>query len=615
MKLLKKIGFLAILLFTLLLAKDIVLASEYDFYIQQNTTLNYTTGNDFVDIRVKFVRKINNREYYFSAKGEQIFHIPDGAGKDEEEIKEEREYKKNSIVVTSSNGAKISYYIEELEIGNGMYVKVANYKETKYGSEYIVYLNYKVHDYVSNQKGLIKLEYPALDKETKLEQTDEETNTRTNISYNLDVIVDNDILQLAKIFPKEFEVKQEDENTTYSFDSDSRIGSPILLEFGTSIIYRFELLLETSKTDTIVPEKYSSNLQTISTNIYELSMPREFGENKQRVKIDKVSPIPTKISMDNEGNVIGTFEVPANSDSQIYISGYAWVEQPSYDDGINIPQLSYEEYLNSVKEDSTLSKYLDSSSYWQVTDPYIQNKAKELIEGKISILEIIQADYTFVGDTLTYDESMADSLSESDRKGAVAALESGTGVCMEYADALTALLRAQGIPSRVAFGYSMGAKDEYLDAGHAWVQAWIPEYGWLSIDPTYEGANLRIGPNIDILLWSTQYSDEDKRLRVFSANSVPQEPDNLQIKVYPQNEEKIENVESLLSYSDIQFENDEYSTKEMVNIVIKTTPLGKALIIILPITITLLLTILLLSLIGTLIRRLKTRKASLNQQP
>ncbi|WP_404362362.1 DUF3488 and DUF4129 domain-containing transglutaminase family protein [Marinobacter sp.] len=65
------------------------------------------------------------------------------------------------------------------------------------------------------------------------------------------------------------------------------------------------------------------------------------------------------------------------------------------------------------------------------------------------------------------------------------------GFCAHYAGAMTFLLRAAGIPSRVVVGYqggSPGADNEYLivrqyDA-HAWVEAWLPGSGWVRVDPT-----------------------------------------------------------------------------------------------------------------------------------
>lgn len=73
------------------------------------------------------------------------------------------------------------------------------------------------------------------------------------------------------------------------------------------------------------------------------------------------------------------------------------------------------------------------------------------------------------------------------------------GFCSHYAGAMTFLLRSAGIPARVMVGYQggeAGADDEYLivrqyDA-HAWVEAWLPERGWVRVDPTAAIAPQRI---------------------------------------------------------------------------------------------------------------------------
>jgi len=65
------------------------------------------------------------------------------------------------------------------------------------------------------------------------------------------------------------------------------------------------------------------------------------------------------------------------------------------------------------------------------------------------------------------------------------------GFCEHYASALTFMLRAADIPARVVTGYlggESGLNDGYLivrqyDA-HAWVEAWMPDYGWVRLDPT-----------------------------------------------------------------------------------------------------------------------------------
>src|SRR3989344_1763652 len=65
------------------------------------------------------------------------------------------------------------------------------------------------------------------------------------------------------------------------------------------------------------------------------------------------------------------------------------------------------------------------------------------------------------------------------------------GFCEHYASSFVALMRAAGIPSRVVVGYLGG---EYNAAGnylivrqsdaHAWAEVWLPNQGWMRVDPT-----------------------------------------------------------------------------------------------------------------------------------
>lgn len=60
------------------------------------------------------------------------------------------------------------------------------------------------------------------------------------------------------------------------------------------------------------------------------------------------------------------------------------------------------------------------------------------------------------------------------------------GVCQDFAHVLLVMLRIVGIPARYVSGYICPDKDELRGAGatHAWVEAYIPFYGWLGFDPT-----------------------------------------------------------------------------------------------------------------------------------
>ncbi len=60
------------------------------------------------------------------------------------------------------------------------------------------------------------------------------------------------------------------------------------------------------------------------------------------------------------------------------------------------------------------------------------------------------------------------------------------GVCQDFAHILLVMLRMYGIPARYVSGYICPKEEGVRGEGatHAWVEAYIPFYGWLGLDPT-----------------------------------------------------------------------------------------------------------------------------------
>jgi transglutaminase-like putative cysteine protease len=67
------------------------------------------------------------------------------------------------------------------------------------------------------------------------------------------------------------------------------------------------------------------------------------------------------------------------------------------------------------------------------------------------------------------------------------ALEARSGVCQDFAHIMIALVRRIGIPCRYVSGYLFHHdRTERAAAGatHAWVEAFVPDAGWIGFDPT-----------------------------------------------------------------------------------------------------------------------------------
>ncbi|HEV3032835.1 MAG TPA: transglutaminase family protein [Polyangia bacterium] len=84
------------------------------------------------------------------------------------------------------------------------------------------------------------------------------------------------------------------------------------------------------------------------------------------------------------------------------------------------------------------------------------------------------------------------------------------GVCQDFAHLQIACLRALGVPARYVSGYLVTrpppGKPRLVgaDASHAWIAVFVPELGWLPLDPTND---LVPGEQHVTVAWGRDYSD------------------------------------------------------------------------------------------------------------
>ncbi len=121
-------------------------------------------------------------------------------------------------------------------------------------------------------------------------------------------------------------------------------------------------------------------------------------------------------------------------------------------------------------------------------------KAAELAKEADSDLAVVENIYNFIITSITYDYDKARSVPSGYIPNVDDTLQSGTGICLDYAAAMTAMLRSQRIPTRLEVGY-VG------EAYHAWISTYITDVGWVNgivefdgknwklMDPTYAASN------------------------------------------------------------------------------------------------------------------------------
>lgn len=158
-------------------------------------------------------------------------------------------------------------------------------------------------------------------------------------------------------------------------------------------------------------------------------------------------------------------------------------------------------YSNLYKEtiDVTLSDefrpFLYPNQYtWFTADSKAVAKASELAGGASDGLDVITAVYNYVIKNISYDEEKARTVQSGYLPDVDETLESKKGICFDYAALMTAMLRSQGIPTKLEIGYSG-------DVYHAWISTYLEETGWIDnvihfdgkswslMDPTLAASN------------------------------------------------------------------------------------------------------------------------------
>ncbi len=133
--------------------------------------------------------------------------------------------------------------------------------------------------------------------------------------------------------------------------------------------------------------------------------------------------------------------------------------------------------LDEIPEDIK-SKYLENNEKYQIEHPTIQDAADEAVGNEENPYRIMRNIFNFLIDNMYYE--MVGGWNT-----APAVLERGNGSCSEYSFAYISMCRAAGLPARYAGSVVVRGDDASLDdVFHRWVEVYLPNYGWIPIDPS-----------------------------------------------------------------------------------------------------------------------------------
>ncbi len=180
------------------------------------------------------------------------------------------------------------------------------------------------------------------------------------------------------------------------------------------------------------------------------------------------------------GNIVHHFDI-AGSHEEVTLTSIAVVEV------LAPPQPRVED--SGTWED--LDEMIASEDHWEMlmpshfakpTDRLSELAAKLKLQRTGNILQMLMDLNEAIYNEFAYTPNSTKVDSPIDE-----ALESSRGVCQDFAHIMIALLRSIRVPTRYVSGYlgNHDNKDRSPDgASHAWVEALIPNIGWVAFDPT-----------------------------------------------------------------------------------------------------------------------------------
>jgi len=153
----------------------------------------------------------------------------------------------------------------------------------------------------------------------------------------------------------------------------------------------------------------------------------------------------------------------------------------------------------------------NSVENYNVSDPILIEASNNIVQGASNVVEKARKIIQWIRDNIVYEAT------EDEDRGASWAYENKKGDCSEFASLMVTLLRIQNIPARKVSGYLISNNPRLRPSvgqtwtfrfsktqngnflGHAWVEYYVPNIGWIACDPTWFQSDTTYFNYIDFL--------------------------------------------------------------------------------------------------------------------
>ena len=212
-----------------------------------------------------------------------------------------------------------------------------------------------------------------------------------------------------------------------------------------------------------------------------------------------------KLQLTAENSLTYTYDLPVDGEWTIFPVSLG---SGHYTLGVysNIEATMYAEVYGTefdVALTDEFGPFLYPNQYvWFTGDTRAIGLAKDLCFAANNDLEAVSFIYNYVITHVTYDQEEAENVQSGYLPVVDEVLETGKGICFDYAALMASMLRTQNIPTRLEIGYAGSAY-------HAWISCYIKEIGWVNGIIQFDGTDWSL---MDPTLASNQ---GDRKLKEF----------------------------------------------------------------------------------------------------
>jgi len=202
-----------------------------------------------------------------------------------------------------------------------------------------------------------------------------------------------------------------------------------------------------------------------------------------------ISPKPSKIEVDPYGNRYAVYQniKVTNTPFTLKFRLVALQEIKIINESILLSALK--SLPDEVKPFLKPSPYIESDSH------EIAAIASSMLQGTTTINQLLAKIADYVSTEIKYNAELG-SITDTWQLGALWALHSKQGTCLQFARLYVAIARAAGLPARVVSAFDLKPPEGESNYLHAYAEVYVPRVGWIPIEPQFPGRFIGTNPPV-----------------------------------------------------------------------------------------------------------------------